>query len=290
MMLARRTHLYVGLFLIPWALLYGVTGAMFNHSELFPRVQPIRVNAAAVAESPMRDFPSADALARSVVALVDAATEDVVALADNPHAEFTNNLMFEVQAEGQKHVVHLDPTTRTAFIHAHPKDDGKPARLLPGVNGIRLEDDPFVVARASVQPVMTAAGVKPSSSPRPVGWSKLNFIATVNDEPARITYVLKDGHVDTVAYTGEAGMPTRQFFLRLHTSHGRSPHWNGRTVWSLFVDAMAIAMVVWSLTGLLMWWQIKRTRWLGAVTIALSVATAAGAYYGMAHFYATTML
>ena len=32
----RRIHLYAGLFLLPWVFLYGVTGAMFNHQELFP--------------------------------------------------------------------------------------------------------------------------------------------------------------------------------------------------------------------------------------------------------------
>jgi len=35
MHLVRRTHLYLGLFLFPWAILYGVTGFLFNHPTLF---------------------------------------------------------------------------------------------------------------------------------------------------------------------------------------------------------------------------------------------------------------
>ena len=123
-----------------------------------------------------------------------------------------------------------------------------------------------------------------------MGWCKLNLLVTVDGQPARVTYVLRDGHVDVTRFTGEPGMSLRGFFLRLHTSHGRPPHWNGRMFWSMFVDAMAIAMVIWGLTGLVMWWQIKRTRIIGAAVIAVSMMCAAGMYMGMIHFYATTKL
>jgi molybdopterin-guanine dinucleotide biosynthesis protein A len=33
----RRIHLYSGLFLLPWVIMYGMTGAMFNHLGLFPQ-------------------------------------------------------------------------------------------------------------------------------------------------------------------------------------------------------------------------------------------------------------
>jgi hypothetical protein len=35
MKLLRRTHLYFGLFMAPWILLYGVSGFMFNHPDWF---------------------------------------------------------------------------------------------------------------------------------------------------------------------------------------------------------------------------------------------------------------
>ena len=31
----RRLHLYLGLFLLPWSILYGVTGFLFNHPTAF---------------------------------------------------------------------------------------------------------------------------------------------------------------------------------------------------------------------------------------------------------------
>ena len=40
--LLRRVHLFLGLFLLPWAVLYGVTAFLFNHPAAFsdnPTVQ-----------------------------------------------------------------------------------------------------------------------------------------------------------------------------------------------------------------------------------------------------------
>jgi hypothetical protein len=85
-------------------------------------------------------------------------------------------------------------------------------------------------------------------------------------------------------------MPLRHFFLRMHTSHGQSPTWNGRSFWSLAVDTMAIAMVFWGISGIIMWWQIKRTRWIGAVIIGLSLLTAGAMAIGLHDFYAATRL
>jgi hypothetical protein len=58
----------------------------------------------------------------------------------------------------------------------------------------------------------------------------------------------------------------------------------------LILDVMAIAMVTWGITGLVMWWQLKRTRLIGALVIVTSVATALLLYTSVSHFYARTMM
>ncbi|MGL4423985.1 MAG: PepSY domain-containing protein, partial [Gemmataceae bacterium] len=67
----------------------------------------------------------------------------------------------------------------------------------------------------------------------------------------------------------------RRFLLRLHTAHGYPTETNSRWAWALIVDAMAVTMCFWGLTGLIMWWQIKATRRLGAVVLILSALAAA---------------
>ncbi|HVJ88034.1 MAG TPA: hypothetical protein VM452_20385, partial [Caulifigura sp.] len=46
MRVVRRVHLYSGLFLFPWVMLYGVTALLFNHPGAMPDV-PIEHLAAA---------------------------------------------------------------------------------------------------------------------------------------------------------------------------------------------------------------------------------------------------
>jgi hypothetical protein len=47
------------------------------------------------------------------------------------------------------------------------------------------------------------------------------------------------------------------------------------------VDAMFVSMVSWAISGLLMWWQVKRTRRWGVGLLALSVQTTVAMTYGI---------
>ena len=290
MIVIRRVHLYAGLFMLPWVLLYGITGAMFNHQELFPHVSIRPVPASALAESPMADFPSPEEFARQVVtALQNVSGENEIALSKIPRAEFTNDVMFEAYESGKRYVVQIDPVSHSSKVVSFPPNTEVPENVFKDVNTLRLHPDPHESAKQSARTVLNEVGIA-GGTPKPFAWSKLNFLAEVKGVPVRVTYVLKDGHVDVTKFEGEDGMSPRGFFLRLHTAHGQSPHWNSRSIWSLFVDAMAIAMVAWGVTGLLMWWQIKRTRLLGSAFILISIVTATMMYFSMHDFYSTTKL
>lgn len=39
-LILRRTHLYLGMLLIPWLLVYGLSTLMFNHGDTFRKFQP----------------------------------------------------------------------------------------------------------------------------------------------------------------------------------------------------------------------------------------------------------
>ena len=291
MTLVRRIHLYTGLFLLPWVLLYGVTGAMFNHSSLFAAVSIRPAGADVLGDSPLSDFPTPEEFASKVVEALQASASDAtVKLAVDHGAEFTSDIQFEVRHSAGRHVAHIDPVSKSLLVVTHSDNAERLEPMLPELRDIQLDPDPFRAARRSASMVLREFCIESSSQPQPVGWTKLNFLAEVNGEPARVTYVLKDGHIDITRYAGDHGMSLRGFLLRLHVSHGQPPHWNGRMFWTLAVDVMAIAMVCWGLTGLLMWWQLKRTRTFGAVVIALSVLTATLMYLGMHDFYATTKL
>ncbi|MEQ9408076.1 MAG: PepSY domain-containing protein [Fuerstiella sp.] len=291
MIFLRRVHLYAGLFLLPWVFLYGITGAMFNHVGLFPEAATATVDASQLTDSAMKYFPSETALAEQVVAALQAAVPDRKIVLNQEHRpEFANEIILQVDEPDGKHVVHIDPMNHAASVMTYAQDADAPEPLLPGVNHIDLDPSPYQMARDTVPVIMNEAGISATAGPQPRGWSKLNFLASVDGKPARITYVLRDGHVDVTRYDGDHDMSLRGFLLRLHTSHGSPPHWNGRAFWSLLVDVMAIAMVTWGLTGLVMWWQVKRTRLIGSVVIVLSLTCGVALYFSMVQFYATTKL
>lgn len=290
-MLLRRVHLYAGLFLLPWVFLYGITGAMFNHQGLLPEVTIAEVNSKLIADTTLKQFPTGKDLAMQVVDAIQKASPDTEIALDASHQpEFANDVIVQITDKGIKHAVHIDPVEKSAWVATFPEKQEKLEPLLSDVRNVKLYPNPYESARSAVPEILRNAGIDASAAPKPMGWSKLNFLATVDGEPARVTYVLRDGHVDITKHEGKTGMSLRGFFLRLHTSHGQTPHWNGRMIWSIFVDIMAIAMVTWGLTGLVMWWQIKRTRMIGAAVIGLSVTTAGIMYFSMLHFYATTKL
>ena len=290
-MFVRRVHLYAGLTLLPWVFLFGITGAMFNHRGLFPQGETTLVPAANLAGTALDELESADEIAvRVLAALRERADGKSIDLIAEHDPEFTGEMLFETWSDGQRHVAHINPVTKSASVISHGLNDHKPKALLDGVNNVQLSPQPMQPAQAAASDVFASAGIKPDRAIKPIGWTKLNFLSQIDGQPARVTYVLKDGHVDVTRYDGSHGMTARGFFLRLHTTHVMSPYWNGRSIWIIAADALAIAMVVWGISGLLMWWQIKRTRVMGSVCILASIATVAWMYVTVAGFYATTKL
>ncbi|GAB5401937.1 MAG: hypothetical protein Aurels2KO_01680 [Aureliella sp.] len=291
MIFLRRLHLYAGLFLVPWVFLYGITGAMYNHQWLLPEAKFTSFPPELLESESIKDFPAADQLAEQVIESIQSQADGVEIARDKSYApEFTNKVMYEVFADGERYVVEINPVDHSSTLIHHPQTNIKPEKMLEKIRSVDLQPNPLDSIADSVPAVLTAGGIDGGSIPKPHGWSKLNFIASIDGEPARITYVLKDGHVEISRYNGQSGMSLRRFFMRLHTTHGQGPHWNGRMFWTIILDTMAIAMVCWGMTGLLMWWQIKRTRRIGLVVLALSVATAIFLYLSVQGFYATTLL
>ena len=78
---------------------------------------------------------------------------------------------------------------------------------------------------------------------------------------------------------GEIGW--RRYLLRLHMAHGYPVQQNARWYWAIAVDAMFATMVFWGLSGVLMWWQIKRTRLWGILCLVVSSVAATWLAIGM---------
>jgi hypothetical protein len=81
--------------------------------------------------------------------------------------------------------------------------------------------------------------------------------------PRRVIYTPESNRVVV-----EKQEPRMNAFLeRFHRRRGYSTGYALDTVWAVSVDAVIAAMVVWVLSGLWMWWEMKSTRPLGAVAM-----------------------
>jgi hypothetical protein len=61
----------------------------------------------------------------------------------------------------------------------------------------------------------------------------------------------------------------------MHRTHHFPARLGPTTFWVLFADLTAVALVIWALTGIVMWIQIKKSRAAGvvAVSVGLLIAT-----------------
>ena len=275
MKFVRRTHLYAGLALVPFVVLYGLTAFLFNHPEVWStsearHLQPGEVNAAGRVP-----FESARTLADGVVRelsnpewSLDSATE--------PRLEGRTFLTASVDATRYSFII--DAPNGGARVFARPEQELRNKNELFGPDGSKLR-----VGDEVIRSTQTAASALVSSGGEDVPWRvrsapRLEFgLVRAETEPYRATYDLRDGSLEvSPAAEPAAARTARSFLLRLHTAHGYPSGYGIGFWWAIVVDVMAIAMVAWAGTGLLMWWQMRNLRRAGLITLAAcAVGTAA---------------
>jgi hypothetical protein len=190
--LVRRTHLYLGLFLLPWVIMFGVSSIPLNHS----------------------------------------------AEGDQPEWTLLSEAEFNVQPPAPSSPERLRPL-------------GEQMMKAAGVSG------GFYVNRAN---------------PQQINVNHPNFL-----HPVRIVY-----HIDQKRLVAERrDFAWRQFLSGMHTRGGYNLGGFWDSVWAIFVDVVAVALLAWIASGLLMWWKLpgtglRRWGWLalagGLVSFALIIA------------------
>lgn len=189
--LVRRTHLYLGLCLLPWVLLFAVSSIPLNHTYQSPPPN----------WTPLTDVP--------FTAEPPAEGEDIRA--------FGRMMMDAAGVSGGFYVNRVNPTQ--IFVH-HPN-------VLHPVRIMYYSDRKRLVAE------------------------RREFDFT-------------------------------QSLIDMHTRGGYSLDGFGDTVWAVFVDIVSVALIVWILSGLVMWWKLpgtglRRWGWLalagGALSFGVIMAT-----------------
>lgn len=305
----RRIHLYSGLFMFPWVLLYGFTGMFFNHPQAFNGAEVTSFSGAAVADGKLKQLASPRDLAREVVDAInqarrqaaevdrDDASAEVrntatpapgVVLTDIRAPEFNRFFQFDVEAEDRSVRVIVDPLSGDGEVHVSASSGEERGRReshdagpLADVRRVELPSNSLAAVQQAVPAVLKELDLPTGEAATGRLTPSLLFSAEVDGEPCVISYNLGNGFLSAASEGQPAEMDAKSFLQRLHLSRGYSPHWGVRTLWAISVDAMFASMVFWGLSGIVMWWQIKRTRLLGAGVILASLACATLLVVGM---------
>lgn len=292
----RRGHLYLGLFLFPWAILYGVTAFLFNHPTVASDQPIVSFDATSVAGTPLATLPTPDAQAAELIALLNALQHPMTpyrlagsarygtcdfAFATGKTEGATVSILIDLA--GPSGTIRLNPdlpkpTTPPApfaFGSENPAPSRAPSEARPVSTGLVLAEPLPSRLEASLPMILERNGF-PAHSIRVTSVPDLIVPIEADGQIWQATYQPMTGSLTGIPadLVRKPDLSTRRFLLRLHTAHGYPSSHNSRWFWAIAVDAMAITLCFWGLTGLIMWWAIKSTRTRGILLVLAGILTA----------------
>jgi hypothetical protein len=305
MHVVRRTHLYVGLFLFPWAILYGVTGFLFNHPTFLADAPTTTYTRSDLAGTALGQSPSLEAQATAVLAALNERmrpTTPFRLVSSDVRYATRDSFIATLKADQRSFFVTFDPKTSSGVIRetttstaasaaaapfATGKSDAPRQRgmgmmgpMKPDQSGLQLADSWTDRLKSAIPALMERKGFPRGE-------------VTVTTAPDVKFPVEAEGQVWTATFnplttsvTGTPGatpsdLTFRTFLLRMHLTRGYPGEFNTKWVWAVGVDAIALTLCFWGVSGLFMWWQIKATRRTGLVVLAFSTVLATALGFGM---------
>jgi hypothetical protein len=276
----RRIHLYMGLLLAPWIVLFAVSAFLLNHPTAFPDQEGTAFGPGEVSNTPLAELRTAsDIAANAVSELNRRAGRDEYRLIRPEKAQYRGDFASAIlRANGQSYTVLVDVRDGTGFarLRAEPKEKAPFAGKLDTLSGQPVADQ----LKVGLPAVFERAGLAS-------GEITVTFVPDV-----LFDIETSDGRTWQAAYnplshlltgTSEVSDPltTRRFLTRLHVTRGYPPSASVRWFWALSVDVVSIAMVFWVSSGLVMWLQLKAVRWTGLAVVVFSGLAAAWLTIGM---------
>lgn len=292
MMMIRRVHLYSGIFMFPFVLLYGFSGWFFNHPGYFRDGEVTRFAAVDVADARLAELPSAAELAAAVVEQMNLESFLVdgpeVALTKEKVPRFSGFFNYTVQTELARHEVTINPidgsgTIQTVVVDQDAASAEKPTpeNPLAMVRSATLASNPLDAGGDAVPAVLRQLGLSSGEAVAGRRAPSVVFSVDAGDVPCLVTYNLGSGSITSVRQDARPDLGFQDQLRRMHMARIYSPQYDIRWVWALVVDAMFVSMVFWGCSGLFMWWQVKRTRMLGAGVLLASLLFSGIMFLGM---------
>jgi hypothetical protein len=120
--LLRRSHLYAGLFMLPWTMVYAVSAVLFNHPQLYSDRIEATFGKEGVAGTPMESPPGPAELANQVIAaLRERKPTASYALIQPETARYApDSAVATVRADGRNITLLVNLTGQGGYIRSQP--------------------------------------------------------------------------------------------------------------------------------------------------------------------------
>ena len=297
MHVVRRGHLYLGLFLLPWAFLYGVTGFLFNHPEALPDQPMVSFGRSHLAKTALAEVPSLREQAERIVAALNVKHEPAAAYSlgtSEPYYASRDFIFATIKGNGRTFNVLFDVYSHAGYVRettappppkpapfatgkvAEPRvrNSGTPKTGPSNSSDFKIDDNLVDRFRKAMPALFEGLGlpyedVTVNSAPDlkfPIACNGDNWIATYGPITHTVTGVPEE--------SSRGDMSIRRFLIRLHLAHLYPGEVGAKWFWAILVDAMSVVLCFWGLSGLFMWWQIKATRITGLAVLAVSTICA----------------
>ena len=278
----RRLHLFLGLFLLPWVLLYGVSGFLFNHPTAFPD-QPTRTfGPEEVRGTPLEGLPTPANMAEEVVAALNEKGGSHRVVRPDEAAFSRNRVLVNARGKGVDHSVVVDLDDGTGRVRSKQAVETEKPAPFAAQSGIRTPKPLADRLQTGTPAVLRNMGLDADEATAPGTLPDLTFFMESDGQLWKVTYQSQRGSVGgRPADASSGGLSTRRFLTQLHLAREYPSGVGVRWFWAVAVDAMAFIMVFWAVSGLFMWWQIKAVRAWGAVVLLVSAAVATLMAVGM---------
>lgn len=276
MKVVRRTHLYLGLFLFPWVAFFGLSGILFNHPNIgVPMersfVPPEQLKALTGLE-PLDTRGLAEELAQTL----SATTGLSLSLAPGSTPSLSGWAVFQAAAPGGRHIMLVDLEGGALRIATRPAG---PAPEAAPFHGVRVDVSAPAMGQIADGMTNVLASLNKEALGPPVTnlgrAPKVSF--TLVDEGGQsynVIYSLGTRKVEARRTDSVPQLGLNHALAVLHKTHHFPVDLGPTFWWALLADLTGLTLIIWALTGLAMWWQMKKLRLGGLVVLVAGLVLA----------------
>ena len=267
--------MYTGIILVPWIILFGATGVLFNHPNLFSSKDVIKsVKSQIVKDKLELKLINSELLSSNIIDYLNYNNKNKLHNVKNSFLD--GKLIYSLNNNNGRHYLYVNMHDLSARIESRPNSQ---KTIEPKFLGkIKIDSNNFDWNRSKqkAKEIFKLAGIESTNKVNLLSRSGPKIFFNAKSVNENLEYNLVYNLIDSELSGRQSGFSNsplgiRSTLLRLHMLHTYPDNYNFRWFWSLFVDATGVMLILWGLSGLVMWWQIKPTRILGIISISVAL-------------------